>query len=97
MACGDGRPIRCRLSASYLLWGTATLETAAADGWVCLTEARVGAHWIPFREPLAKSGRLHLRSVELAGTEPRYGNAHIMDELLHGIATTPAERSANAQ
>jgi CRISPR-associated protein (TIGR03984 family) len=72
----------CRIPSSRLLFGTRA-AAGPRQGWITLAENRIGSIAVPFDGP---PSRLRLIGVELVAREPVFGNAHVAEEILTGLA-----------
>lgn len=81
------QPIIDTVEQTMLLWGT---RSAGPDrGWTTLREHRIGALPVPgLPEAPSSTHRAALRVREYLA-EDRYGNAHVIDELLLGLTWQP--------
>ncbi|MGQ0838155.1 type III-D CRISPR-associated protein Csx19 [Actinokineospora sp.] len=90
----DSHPVHATFEQTLMLWGTP--DGAPSDGWQSLREHRIGTLRVPglpaAPAAVARAGLLLREYV----AQDDYGNAYVLDELLHGIRwqdTTTWERS----
>jgi CRISPR-associated protein (TIGR03984 family) len=82
----------CRIPSSRLLFGTRA-AAGPRQGWITLAENRIGSIAVPFDGP---PSRLRLIGVELVAREPVFGNAHVAEEILTGLAHLGEEPSCQS-
>lgn len=76
--------------SARLLFGERERD-AAPEGWAALREARIGEVRVPAG---AESKQFSLTGFEVIAREPRFGNAHVAEEMLTGIGSAQPWRSA---
>lgn len=78
----DWKDIRDNLPQKYLLWGKPVEEK---DGWVKLTNARIGTLWAPIaKTPSSNKARAVLKTREYLQTL-NHGNVCVVEERLLGL------------
>lgn len=72
------------LKRHYVLWGRGAPDGNEPAGWSRLTEARVGALWVPLAG-VPKDGMVRLAAIEHLAEEPGHGNVYVLEERLVGL------------